>query len=51
MPDATGPGQGVLVIGVGNAHRGDDAVGLLAAQRIEEAASEGLRVARSEGDV
>ncbi len=50
-PKGAGQRQQVLVIGVGNAHRGDDAVGLLAAQRIEKAAPEGLRVARSEGEV
>lgn len=40
----------VLVIGVGNAYRGDDAAGLVAAGRIGAAASPGVEVIEHPGD-
>ena len=44
------PESGVLVIGVGNLHRGDDAVGLLVARRVRQRAPEGVRVLEHTGE-
>lgn len=40
----------VLVIGVGNAYRSDDAVGLIAARRIEEKGFPNVRVVKESGE-
>jgi hydrogenase maturation protease len=40
----------ILVIGVGNADRGDDAVGLRVAQRIKEKAPDGVRILEHHGE-
>jgi hydrogenase maturation protease len=42
--------DGVLVIGIGNEFRGDDAVGLLAARDVEALHLPGVRVVESRGD-
>ena len=44
------PEGGVLVIGVGNLHRGDDAVGLLVARRVRQSAPEGVTVLEHTGE-
>lgn len=41
----------ILVIGVGNADRGDDAVGLLVARKVAEWGLAGVEIVESEGDV
>jgi len=45
------PGKsGTLIIGVGNEHRRDDAVGLVVARRLKEAVPEHVRVLEESGD-
>jgi hydrogenase maturation protease len=41
---------GTLIIGVGNEHRRDDAVGLVVARRLKEAAPEHVRVLEESGE-
>lgn len=41
---------GVLIIGIGNEFRGDDAIGLLAAREVEAMHMPGVRVVESRGD-
>lgn len=41
----------ILVIGVGNADRGDDAMGLLVARKVAEWGLAGVEIVESEGDV
>jgi hydrogenase maturation protease len=41
---------GVLVIGVGNEHRGDDAVGLIVARRLRDAVPDGVAIVEASGD-
>jgi hydrogenase maturation protease len=47
MPPARG---GVLIIGMGNEYRRDDAAGLVAARRLKEAALEHIRVREESGE-
>ena len=47
MPPGNG---GTLIIGLGNRYRGDDAVGLVVARRLKEAAPEGVRVLEESGE-
>jgi hydrogenase maturation protease len=47
MPPGNG---GTLIIGLGNHYRGDDAVGLVVARRLKEAAPEGVRVLEESGE-
>ncbi len=50
-PAGQSPYQGaVLVIGIGNAYRGDDAAGLAVADRVRVAAPPGVEVLRYEGE-
>ncbi len=42
--------MGGLILGLGNRDRGDDAVGLLVAQRLRDLVPEGVRVRELEGD-
>ncbi len=44
------PDGPVLVIGVGNPHRGDDAVGLMVARRVKQRAPAGVTVLEHTGD-
>ena len=44
-----GPG-GILIVGVGNPGRGDDAAGRIAAARLRARAPKGLRIAESDGE-
>jgi len=45
------PGKGgTLIIGLGNHYRRDDAVGLVVARRLKEAAPEGVRVLEESGE-
>jgi len=41
----------ILIIGIGNRHRGDDAVGVLVADRLKAQSIPGARVIDSDGDV
>jgi hydrogenase maturation protease len=43
--------SGVLVIGVGNPNRGDDALGLVAARQIREMCLDGVDVVECQGDL
>jgi hydrogenase maturation protease len=43
--------RGPLIIGVGNPDRGDDAVGLIVAERLAGRAPEGVRVVETDGEV
>jgi Ni,Fe-hydrogenase maturation factor len=42
-------GSPILVIGVGNAFRGDDAVGLIVARRLRRSGAKGLTVIEESG--
>lgn len=48
---STEPTESILVIGVGNTDRGDDAVGLLVAREVTELGLAGVDVVESQGDV
>ncbi|HEX2293108.1 MAG TPA: hydrogenase maturation protease [Gaiellaceae bacterium] len=50
LPPARGRPQLTLVLGIGNAWQGDDAAGLLAAQRLRERALAGVEVRELEGE-
>jgi len=43
------PKPDILVIGIGNAYRSDDGVGLVAAQRLRDQASKSFRVLEGGG--
>jgi len=43
-------GSGILIIGVGNEYRTDDAAGLLAARKVKELAIPGIDVTENNGD-
>lgn len=51
-PDLQAPdAQPVLIIGVGNPDRGDDAIGWIAAERLAALAPPGARILRCSGDI
>ena len=50
MTAATPPPEPVLVIGVGNAYRGDDAAGLAVARRLRALAPAGIDIVEHAGD-
>ncbi len=50
MPDISSPKPHILIIGVGNAYRGDDAVGLLVARRLREQLSSDVTIIEQCGE-
>ena len=49
-PDTKQPTPAILVIGVGNISRGDDAVGLVVARHLRQVCADGVRIVEVQGE-